>query len=261
MPKVKNPKKRSELTKSRNKSRSENYKQKTSRNAELKTSKLSNLSKLQQKMQDKLSGSKFRWINEQLYTSNSKQSHKMFKENKEYFSEYHKGFSNQVKSWPINPVDEIICDLKRTVRSDWKIADMGCGEAKLEEELKSYCFVYSFDLVAQVDNVVECDIANVPLESSSLDCVIFCLSLMGTNFIDFLKEANRLLKIGGIVKIAEVTSRLDSSFENLLDELGFKIDTKTLKNNFFTFFTLTKRKKPNKSISKVELKPCIYKRR
>jgi ribosomal RNA-processing protein 8 len=33
-----------------------------------------------------------------------------------------------------------------------------------------------------------------PLEPSSADVAIFCLSLMGTNYASYLEEANRVLK-------------------------------------------------------------------
>ena len=45
------------------------------------------------------------------------------------------------------------------------------------------------------------------LEPSSVDIAVFCLSLMGTNLRDYIKEANRVLKDGGVLKIAEVESR------------------------------------------------------
>ncbi len=32
------------------------------------------------------------------------------------------------------------------------------------------------------------DMSNIPLESGSVDVVVYCLSLMGTNVGDFLKE-------------------------------------------------------------------------
>jgi ubiquinone/menaquinone biosynthesis C-methylase UbiE len=40
-----------------------------------------------------------------------------------------------------------------------------------------------------------------------LDIGVFSLSLMGTNYVDFLREANRVIKPGGKLFIAEVTSR------------------------------------------------------
>ncbi len=45
----------------------------------------SNLSKLQQKMQKKLKGAQFRWINEKLYTSKSQDAVELMKEKPELF--------------------------------------------------------------------------------------------------------------------------------------------------------------------------------
>ncbi len=47
----------------------------------------------------------------------------------------------------------------------------------------------------------------MPLESNSMDAGVFCLSLMGTNFPEFLREANRVLKREGKLFVAEVLSR------------------------------------------------------
>jgi ribosomal RNA-processing protein 8 len=70
--------------------------------------------------------------------------------------------------------------------------------------------VHSFDLLAVNDSVVACDIAHVrrgsldsayadthqvPLAKSTLDVAIYSLSLMGTNYLDFLLEAYRVLKV------------------------------------------------------------------
>ncbi|KAG8366904.1 hypothetical protein BUALT_Bualt16G0016400 [Buddleja alternifolia] len=48
-----------------------------------------------------------------------------------------------------------------------------------------------------------------PLDSSSVDVAVFCLSLMGINFPSYLQEANRVLKPRGWLLIAEVKSRFD----------------------------------------------------
>ena len=40
-----------------------------------------------------------------------------------------------------------------------------------------------------------------------MDAGVFCLSLMGTNFPEFLREANRVLKRDGKLFVAEVLSR------------------------------------------------------
>ncbi|KAG1234961.1 hypothetical protein G6F68_018946 [Rhizopus microsporus] len=67
--------------------------------------------------------------------------------------------------------------------------------------------VLSFDLIAKNELVTACDISKLPLEANSVDVVVFSLSLMGTNYLEFLKEAHRVLKVGGELKIAEVVSR------------------------------------------------------
>jgi ribosomal RNA-processing protein 8 len=40
-----------------------------------------------------------------------------------------------------------------------------------------------------------------------VDVGVFSLSLMGTNFPDFLLESNRVLKMHGVLMVAEVMSR------------------------------------------------------
>jgi hypothetical protein len=57
-----------------------------------------------------------------------------------------------------------------------------------------------------------------------VDVAVFCLSLMGTNYVDFIREAHRVLKEGSELKIAEVISRFSDvdAFIELMDELGFE---------------------------------------
>jgi ribosomal RNA-processing protein 8 len=47
------------------------------------------------------------------------------------------------------------------------------------------------------------------LISKSLDVGIFCLSLMGTNYVDFIREANRVLKKDGKLFVGEAVSRIE----------------------------------------------------
>lgn len=68
--------------------------------------------------------------------------------------------------------------------------------------------VHSFDLCSHKKFIKAADIKNVPLESSSCNVVVLCLSLMGTNFIDFLHESRRLLKIDGNLLVTEICSRI-----------------------------------------------------
>ena len=52
--------------------------------------------------------------------------------------------------------------------------------------------------------------AHVPLPDNSVDVAVFCLSLMGTNLADYIREARRVLKPAtGVMKVAEVRSRFE----------------------------------------------------
>ncbi|CAJ0638913.1 3696_t:CDS:2 [Entrophospora sp. SA101] len=92
-----------------------------------------------------------------------------------------------VESWPKNPVDIFIEYLKQKPKN-LIVADLGCGEAKIAKEAPNK--ILSFDFVAKNDKIIVCDIAKILF----FDIVIFSLSLMGTNYIEFLKEAHRVLK-------------------------------------------------------------------
>lgn len=134
------------------------------------------LTALQQKMKEKLSGARFRWLNEQLYTTKGDESFKLFQEKPELFDEvshlllscslsnkginqYHEGFRHQVESWPENPVDIIISQLQQ-LPAGTVIADLGCGDAKIAHTLTQQK-VMSFDMIAKNDKVIACDIAKV----------------------------------------------------------------------------------------------------
>jgi ribosomal RNA-processing protein 8 len=268
------------------------------------------LTPLQLKMKEKLSGSRFRWINEQLYTISSGEALKLIENSPELFDEYHNGFRAQVQSWPENPVDTFIKQFRTrlekpinapgglTGEPDGKvvIADMGCGEAQLALEVsnlkgskkskKVKFVVHSFDLKKSNDRITVADIKNVPLPDSSVHVVVFCLALMGTNFLDFIREANRILKPRGELWIAEIKSRfVDNNVQQFVDILkknGFFHKTTDESNKMFVRFEFFKPPKdileqrktkdakklkfidedePKEPEGKWLLKPCIYKKR
>ncbi|KAK2613739.1 hypothetical protein N8I77_000630 [Diaporthe amygdali] len=93
------------------------------------------------------------------------------------------------------------------------IADLGCGDARLASELqkekaKLKLDVLSFDLHSPHPLVTKADIANLPLANGTVDVAIFCLALMGTNWVDFVEEAYRVLRWKGELWVAEIKSRL-----------------------------------------------------
>jgi len=56
-------------------------------------------------LSDRLRGSRFRILNEKLYTEPSTVVSAEFAREPELFKEYHDGFDSQVAKWPLNPVD------------------------------------------------------------------------------------------------------------------------------------------------------------
>ncbi|KAM3838247.1 uncharacterized protein ACN63O_023195 [Diretmus argenteus] len=217
---------------------------------------------LRSRMVQRLEAARFRYINEVLYTTSSGEAKRMFKQDPQAFGIYHRGYTTQVQRWPANPVDDIIAYIRQKPPS-LVVADFGCGDCKIARSVKNK--VHSFDLAPACDLVTVCDMANVPLRDGSVDIAVFCLSLMGTNLSDFLMEANRVLVMGGVLKIAEVTSRFDNvrSFLSALASLGFKLVSKDTDNShFYSFeFVKTGEAPENRKKSELQLKPCVYKKR
>lgn len=59
------------------------------------------------KARQQLASSRFRHLNEQLYMQSGAESAKMFKKDKETFRVYHQGYAEQVRKWPMDPLDDI----------------------------------------------------------------------------------------------------------------------------------------------------------
>jgi ribosomal RNA-processing protein 8 len=184
------------------------------------------LSALQEKLRKRLDSGSFRQLNEQLYSCTGAQAVRLMKADPALFSTYHAGYADQVRRWPRNPLDAVLAFL-RTQPNELVVADLGCGEARLAADAAQRD-VRSFDLVAANKRVIACDIAHVPLPDSSVDVAVFCLSLMGTNYGEFLAEARRIVVPGGWVLVAEVTSRFENqnptAFKRAVADIGFRID-------------------------------------
>lgn len=273
------------------------------------------MSTLQKTFLARLTSSRFRELNEELYTQPSTQSFAQFTSNPELFEQYHSGFRRQVEEWPVNPVDviykKIVGSFKKEKKREVCVADFGCGDAKLAERLmalqidengnfvspaskkkKGVCpfKVHSFDLVSGGNPLVTpADMTNVPLADESVDIGVYCLALMGTNVPDFVREGFRVLKFGGILRVAEVRSRFETSnaeggnkkkhkvgevdstkplmilddFKALMERCGFKCTHVDQSNTMFLFMDYVK-VEGSTGLSEKEnfsAKPCIYKRR
>ena len=142
------------------------------------------------KMRAKLSGGQFRMLNEALYTTTGDKALRMVEDQPGMFSAYHAGFREQTKEWPVRPVDACLKWLA-TLPKTLRVADFGCGDAELARRAPQKT-VHSFDLESEAEDVVACNMANVPLEDASVEVAVFSLSLMGTDYGSFMEEAHRV---------------------------------------------------------------------
>ena len=219
------------------------------------------LTPLQAKMRNKLTSARFRHLNQTLYTSSSSDALQLFSASPELFAEYHAGFSQQVKdSWPQNPVDIYIREIKergamqdqngkgrlpaklplpRRKTGRCTIADLGCGDAPLargsQSQVKALQLKFhNYDLHAPNSFVTKADIAKLPLRDGEADIAVFCLSLMGTNWLSFVEEAWRVLRGDGRgeVWVAEVKSRFGRTKPKVVENsVGNKKKTKKPKKD------------------------------
>lgn len=183
----------------------------------------------------------FSKINHRWNASSSSNTHQRLKENVEEWQHYHALYREARKDWKIIPYEEMIKWAEQ--RSDYVIGDFGCGEAMLAKELAEIHTVHSFDHVAINEDVTVCDLAEIPLEDQTLDIAIFCLSLMGNNFTEYIQEAHRVLKLDGQLHIIEATSRFKDrdSFAKELRKIGFRaVEIEDISK--FTYITAIKSK-------------------
>jgi ribosomal RNA-processing protein 8 len=228
----------------------------------------------------------FRCINERLYTSTSSQAAKLLQHDPSAISIYHRGYSSQMEKWPKKPLDPILSKLrklsgeskyakKRSSKQPLVIADIGCGDAKIAHTMVN-CVVYSFDLCNNSNNpfVVTCDAAEVhgQLPAESVDVCVFCLSLMPTNYADFIFSAGHILRHGGTLMIAEVTSRFDSdprakfstaAFSRAIEHQGYEA-VRLVQEQYFVLFEFKRVASDDSKqweLRRFVLKPCLYKKR
>ncbi|KIY73736.1 ribosomal RNA-processing protein 8 [Cylindrobasidium torrendii FP15055 ss-10] len=245
----------------------------------------SGLTEMQKSMKQSLSGARFRMINERLYKTTSDEAVSMMEQDSSVFEDYHEGFRHQVQSWPTNPVEMYIEALSSSPAGTI-IADLGCGDAALARALlPKGLAVLSYDLVSDNSFVIAADICHrIPLpgseptgpeksngEAQIVDVAVCALSLMGTNWPICIREAWRILRHGGQLKIAEVVSRFVNvkHFIALITAMGFSLTSKDTSNTHFSMFEFKKVPRCGKTEDEWEgllqkgnlLKPCEYKRR
>ncbi|OCF54846.1 hypothetical protein L486_07501 [Kwoniella mangroviensis CBS 10435] len=248
-----------------------------------------NLTDMQKNMQAKLEGARFRWINEQLYSTPSTEAVEMMKKDPKIFADYHMTHRVLTAGWPSPPLQHIIKALS-ILPAGTVIADLGCGDAGLARALVPQGkVVLSYDLISE-GWVIQSDfLEQIPLPekgkkkskrdekaSEVVDVVVCCLSLMGKNWVGGIAEACRVLKQGGTFHIAEVTSRFTSTeaFVEKVESFGLKLEEQDSPSTHFTLFRFTKESPVPLGPARGEegwqervkegediLKACVYKKR
>ena len=164
----------------------------------------------------------FSELNKKWSVSNSKTIQERLKKDKSEWEYYHTLYREKRKEWNEIPYVEISKKLKG--REDWLIADLGCGENLLSKEINNK--VLSFDYVGIDDSVTECDISNLPLKDNEVDVSVFSLSLMGSNYNEYLNEGYRILKPYGNMFIVEPKKKWENNSDKLISQLesiGMKV--------------------------------------
>lgn len=193
----------------------------------------------------------FTKLNNRWYAAGSDVTHIRLAGNPEEWAHYHTLYKKLRECWPIVPFQEEINWLSERERVDLAVGDFGCGEALIAAAVGAERHkVHSFDHVAINDKVVACDMAHVPLEKGELDVAIFCLSLMGANFTDYIREARRCLRLDGWLHIWEPLSYFEDvgEFCAQLAKLGFEPMPPQVEGAFVRIYAVRNGKKPDPTL-------------
>lgn len=184
----------------------------------------------------------FSLYNKKFNTSRSDTIHSLLQDDNSMWYDYHELYTEKRKSWPELPVQEIANMIKTKSKNYQQriIADFGCGESLLQQFLP-YNKIYMFDHVAINDHVIMCDMSSTPLINDSVHASVFSLSLMSTNWEDYITEAFRVTMNGGSIFITEPLKKWDNNAQAIVDVLsntGYSnIMTKYGKDNKFIYIT------------------------
>eukprot|EP01054_Gregarina_sp_Poly1_P002297 Gregarina_sp_Poly_1__2296@NODE_1611_length_3717_cov_65_703836_g1062_i0_p2_GENE_NODE_1611_length_3717_cov_65_703836_g1062_i0NODE_1611_length_3717_cov_65_703836_g1062_i0_p2_ORF_typecomplete_len296_score15_46Methyltransf_8/PF05148_15/1_1e49Methyltransf_31/PF13847_6/0_00066MetW/PF07021_12/0_001Ubie_methyltran/PF01209_18/0_017Methyltransf_23/PF13489_6/0_058Methyltransf_11/PF08241_12/0_11_NODE_1611_length_3717_cov_65_703836_g1062_i02021089 len=240
---------------------------------------------------DSLEGGQFRLINETFYLESSEKTQLRLTKQKDlqWAAKYHTGYAKQMEKWPAHPLDTIIPWIQETVPANSIILDLGSGDCRIWKVLKESYRVISVDFAppnselppthSHVQKYLDCggfiksNIRKISIlpNNSVKGCCVFCLSLMGTDWPNFIQEAVRIMQKNSYLAIAEVSSRIDScsAFVRSLEHYGLLHVKKVCLKDYFTvlFFKIYDGKVSRGTSAKLQLaegnllKPCVYNKR
>jgi len=156
-----------------------------------------------------------------------------------------------------DPLDRVIQEMSALRHRGTKtVADLGSGMGKLAQRFKNSkkYLIKSLDYVAlpDVPESYACDISRCEiLENDSVNIVVLCLALWGTNKEETLRSAYRVLETNGILYLVEPTRRWTEtaqapmkSLVDLVVSIGFTVVTSEIRSEdrffMFSFFKLLK---------------------
>ena len=173
----------------------------------------------------------FSEMNKSWSITRSENTFKRLKNNEKEWYHYHDLYKKRRKDWDEIPYLEIAKKIKKC--PEWIVADMGCGENLLSKEVSNK--VHAFDYVAIDKDVTACDMSSIPLADQEINAIVFCLSLMGSNYLDYIKEGFRVTKPYGNIFICEPKKKVEKRIEVLkkeIESIGFKIIEVTTSSQF-----------------------------
>ena len=151
---------------------------------------------------------------------------------------YHTFYRENRKTWSTNPLNEVINQLKNT--EGLVIGDFGCGEGDLAKAISDKSKVFSFDMHAVNESIIQCDIADgVPIAPNTLDLAVFSLSLMTKDWKKMLITAKKALKITGQIIIWNPKNKIpEDELVDAIEEAGFSIKSKNNSINIEPFINI-----------------------
>ncbi len=144
-----------------------------------------------------------------------------FSANPEEFAAYHRACDENMSTYQpgTQPHEQIIRELDKIKTKKPKLVlDLGCGQAKIARHYGAFCagtpatkdprFMFiNYDHQAIVPEVTPCDITCLPHEDNEADICVLSFALWGSNCLDALREAYRVLASHGVLFVLDSTKR------------------------------------------------------
>ena len=167
---------------------------------------------------------------------------KMFNDDSQLWHKYHDKRDHSFKGYIEQdelPINKIINYLETKKKYKLTILDLGCGRNLIYDHFKTInpydkFTIKGYDHVS-FNNSISQDISKIPDEDGSVNICVFCQSLMGSNWKNYLQEGKRVLGMGGEVIIVESIDRYDV-IKKYVEELGLSLKMEEKKTRWFYMY-------------------------